>query len=75
MDGAFIGRTFPHMLFMVQTELQPKRSFVKYVPRIYGFKIHPSAYRDSPEDAKEEQGALGLLACSAAAIPSPMEDS
>eukprot|EP00127_Corallochytrium_limacisporum_P005115 Clim_evm21s199 gene=Clim_evmTU21s199 len=45
IDGAFFGTTFPHMLFAVTPELRPTRSQEKYVPRIYGFKVHESAYR------------------------------
>ena len=44
LDGAFFGTTFPHMLFQVYPYYLPARSDEKYVPRIFGFKIHPSAY-------------------------------
>ena len=36
---------FPHMLFMVHPEYRPKRPANQFVPRLYGFKIHPLAYQ------------------------------
>ncbi|KJE90881.1 Csnk2b protein [Capsaspora owczarzaki ATCC 30864] len=44
LDGSYFGRTFPHMLFTVHPELRPQRNPPKYIPTIYGFKIHPTAY-------------------------------
>lgn len=44
VDGASFGRSFPHMLFMVFSEYRPSKSTEKYIPRLHGFKIHPSAY-------------------------------
>ncbi|KAI4818072.1 hypothetical protein KUCAC02_011437 [Chaenocephalus aceratus] len=35
----------PHMLFMVHPEYRPKRPANQFVPRLYGFKIHPMAYQ------------------------------
>ncbi|XP_041447861.1 casein kinase II subunit beta'-like [Drosophila obscura] len=52
---AFFGTNFPHMLFMVKPETRPKRSKVKFVARLYGFKIHPLAYRsETHKDSDEE---------------------
>jgi len=45
LDGAFFGTTFPHMLFHTLPELMPPRKRQQlYVPRIFGFRIHASAY-------------------------------
>lgn len=40
LDGAYFGTTFAHLLLQTYSEFIPKGPVVKYVPRIYGFKIH-----------------------------------
>ncbi|XP_030554906.1 casein kinase II subunit beta' [Drosophila novamexicana] len=58
IDGAFFGTGFPHMLFMVKPEVRPKRTKQRFVPRLYGFKIHQLAYRSVDPSIKMPQGDL-----------------
>jgi len=44
LDGAFFGSTFPHLLLMTFPAYRPPKSREAYVPRIFGFKLHPTAY-------------------------------
>lgn len=51
-DGAFWGTTFPHLFLLQYPELVPPQPKEKYVPRIYGFKIHqPRSNEDDDDDA------------------------
>eukprot|EP01139_Manchomonas_bermudensis_P000172 Amastigsp_a165_739.p1 type:complete len:235 gc:universal Amastigsp_a165_739:40-744(+) len=43
IDGAYFGTTFAHLVFQIYPELMPSPPTAGYVPRIYGFKIHPAA--------------------------------
>jgi casein kinase II subunit beta len=43
LDGAYFGTSFPHMVFQLYPEILPAKSTQKYVPRIFGFKIHESS--------------------------------
>eukprot|EP00494_Astrolonche_serrata_P032968 UN33237 len=44
VDGAAFGPTFPHLFFLTFPELKPDAPPEKYVPKIYGFRVHPKAY-------------------------------
>lgn len=43
IDGAYFGTSFHNILFQVYPALIPPKSAERYVPRIYGFKVHASA--------------------------------
>jgi casein kinase II subunit beta len=55
IDGAFFGTTFPHMMFFTYPERLPPQNPPKYVPRIYGFKIHESAIERQKMQLKDRQ--------------------
>ena len=46
IDGAFFGTTFPHLYLQTFSELVPPPQSTKYVPRVFGFKVH-KVRRDS----------------------------
>mmetsp|Transcript_27420 Transcript_27420/g.68827 ORF Transcript_27420/g.68827 Transcript_27420/m.68827 type:complete len:267 (-) Transcript_27420:167-967(-) len=48
VDGAYFGTTFSHLLLHMYPELRPPKPTNTYVPRIYGFRIHESAYETAP---------------------------
>ena len=40
IDGAFFGSTFPHLFLQTYGDLRPPVCARKYVPRVFGFKVH-----------------------------------
>lgn len=52
IDGAYFGTTFPHLFFLVFPELQPKDNKQSYLPRVFGFRLHPSSHQRSLEAAQ-----------------------
>jgi hypothetical protein len=56
IDGAYFGTTFPHLLLMTYPMYRPPKSTDTYVPRVFGFKLHPSAYHN--RDGNQQQRAL-----------------
>eukprot|EP01006_Ploeotia_vitrea_P036399 TRINITY_DN66013_c9_g2_i3.p1 TRINITY_DN66013_c9_g2~~TRINITY_DN66013_c9_g2_i3.p1 ORF type:complete len:267 (-),score=104.22 TRINITY_DN66013_c9_g2_i3:721-1467(-) len=47
IDGAYFGTTFPHLFFLTFPELKPAKSVERYVPRVFGFRVHKDAYKKS----------------------------
>jgi casein kinase II subunit beta len=43
IDGAYFGTSFHNILFQVYPALIPAKSAARYVPRVYGFKVHAAA--------------------------------
>ncbi|TVY50144.1 Casein kinase II subunit beta [Lachnellula occidentalis] len=43
IDGAYFGTSFHNIIFQVYPALIPTKSSERYVPRIYGFKVHAPA--------------------------------
>ncbi|KAI8868544.1 casein kinase II subunit beta [Ramicandelaber brevisporus] len=40
IDGAYFGTSFPHMLLQCHPSLAPQRPIQRYVPRVFGFRVH-----------------------------------
>lgn len=61
IDGAYFGTTFPHLFFMTYSYLKPPRPENAYVPRIFGFRIHPEENIEKKEDsAQNSKGKASL---------------
>lgn len=43
IDGAYFGTSFHNILFQVYPALIPTKTYDRYVPRIFGFKVHAPA--------------------------------
>lgn len=62
VDGAYFGTSFPHMLFQVHPNYLPSKNLDRYVPRIFGFKVHDIAKQQRFQDqARERYEAKKLL--------------
>ncbi|GMH40526.1 hypothetical protein BSKO_08430 [Bryopsis sp. KO-2023] len=52
VDGAYFGTTFPHLMLLTYPSIRPAKPTCTYVPRVFGFKLHPSAtQRPLPQGA------------------------
>ncbi|KAI1339582.1 DUF1339 domain protein [Xylariaceae sp. FL0016] len=43
IDGAYFGTSFHNIMFQVYPALVPPKSAERYIPRVYGFKVHAPA--------------------------------
>jgi casein kinase II subunit beta len=43
IDGAYFGTSFHNIIFQVYPALIPTKAYDRYVPRIYGFRVHAPA--------------------------------
>ena len=48
-DGCYFGTTFPHMFFLEFPELKPSPPEERYIPKVFGFKVHETSYAKSLE--------------------------
>ncbi|KAF1804117.1 casein kinase II, regulatory subunit [Mucor lusitanicus] len=55
IDGAYFGTSFPHMLFQVHSNYLPSKNTERYVPRIFGFKVHDIANQQRWQDKAREE--------------------
>nr|CAA52330.1 casein kinase II beta subunit [Schizosaccharomyces pombe] len=55
IDGAYFGTSFPHMLFQVYPELAVPKSQERYIPRIFGFKVHSYSATFKKQDVYKEK--------------------
>ncbi|KAF6251204.1 casein kinase II, regulatory subunit [Scenedesmus sp. NREL 46B-D3] len=70
IDGAYFGTTFPHLMLMTYPMYRPPKATGKYVPRVFGFKLHASAYQNRDQQQGQQQrgnAAAGVAAAGAAA--------
>lgn len=43
IDGAYFGTSFHNIIFQVYPALIPTKNLERYIPRVYGFKVHAPA--------------------------------
>lgn len=55
IDGAYFGTSFHNVLFQVYPTLVPPKSIERYVPRVYGFKVHASAALIRWQDQRRDE--------------------
>lgn len=58
IDGAYFGTTFPHLFLLTYPQLRPQKAGDQYVARVFGFKLHPTAY-NRPQQSAERRITAG----------------
>jgi len=66
IDGAYFGTTFPHLLVLQYPDIIQQRACPPYVPKIFGFRIHPRAKCNQRRAEKQQQITDGSSASSTA---------
>lgn len=59
IDGAYFGTTFPHLFLMTYQYLKPQKPAQRYVPRIFGFKLHHGGGAAAAGGAERGAGGRG----------------
>lgn len=59
IDGAFFGPTFPNLFFMTYENLVPGPAMEQFVPRVFGFRIHPCSNSISNRTPMADMGIAG----------------
>ncbi|KAL6690336.1 casein kinase II, regulatory subunit [Trichoderma pleuroticola] len=54
IDGAYFGTSFHNIIFQVYPALIPSKSIERYIPRVYGFKVHAAAALVRWQDLKRD---------------------
>ena len=55
IDGAYFGTSFHNIIFQVYPALIPTKSAERYIPRVYGFKVHASAALIRWQNSKRDE--------------------
>lgn len=60
IDGAYFGTSFHNILFQVYPGVMPQKTQARYVPRIYGFRVHAAAALTRWQEEQREDMKLRL---------------
>lgn len=75
IDGAFFGTTFAHLLVLQYPDIIQQRQGSTYVPKIFGFCIHPRAASNqrcpNKKQGQEQTGTAASLSADASADATP----
>ena len=54
VDGAYFGTSLPHLVLQSYPSLLPQKTNDRYIPRIFGFKVHEAANEHRKQDMLRE---------------------